>query len=516
MKTAPARKWSFAPTGFLPIPARKLHGQRSTLLDATCKRVARVHAAIKRHARRGYYTIIVGDADHAEVIGLLGYTEGRGVVINRPEQVDELPANWENVLLVAQTTQNEEVFRDIESVFLRKYPTGIVKNTICDSTQERQAEVRELSSKVEAIVIVGGLHSGNTIRLAEVARDCHLPTFHIETEADLDSETMARYSCIGISAGASTPNWIIRNIVDYLEAIRPERRKWVNWKAAMEMLAYSNVYVALGTALLPVVAQALTGFPGKVAFSIMAAAYAFAMHSLNIYLDRDAIQLNDPRRAEFYQRWRFFFTISSVLSLALALLISMTIGIYNFFAMVVLILPGLLYAVPLFLPAVWERFPVKIKDIPTSKTFLVPLAWAAVSVIPPFLFHTSHPERLAYAFWIIFLLSLARAVLLDFLAVQGDRLVGKETLVVLAGEKNTAYFLAGILAVLAFSLLAGPKAGIGSYFSWIMLLPALIYGMYLKTGSEKRLREDPRFESLIESVLIGTGIAALIWNTLIR
>jgi (E)-4-hydroxy-3-methyl-but-2-enyl pyrophosphate reductase len=500
--------------GIPPHTRQELHAQGSTLLDATCKRVARVHAAIKRHARRGYYTIIVGDADHAEVIGLLGYTEGRGVVINRPEQVKELPAHWDKVLLVAQTTQNEEVFRDIESIFLERYPNGIVKNTICDTTQERQAEVRDLSSRVEAIVIVGGLHSGNTIRLAEVARDCSLPTFHVETEADLDAETMSRYSCVGVSAGASTPNWIIRNIVEFLEGIRPEQEKRFRWKSVLEILAYNNIYIALGTALLPVVAQALTGFPGSATFSVMAAAYAFAMHSLNIYLDQDAIQLNDPGRADFYKRWRPFFTISSIVSLAIALLLSLTIGVFSFLVMVVLIWVGLLYAVPLFLPAWWERFPVKLKDIPTSKTFFVPLAWAAVSVVPPFLSHITEFGRLAYAFWVIFLLSLARTTLMDFLAVQGDRLVGKETLVVLAGERKTAYFLAGILLILAISLLCGPRLGVGSYFSWFMLVPVTVYGIYLKMGSEKRLREDPLFESLIESVLIGTGLAALVWNAL--
>ena len=180
--------------GIPPDSRQQLHEQGATLLDATCKRVAKVHAAIKRHARHGYYTIIVGDADHAEVIGLLGYTENRGVVINRPEQINELPSHWRNVLLVAQTTQNEEVFREIEEAFLKKYPFGIVKNTICDSTQERQAEVRQLCSGVEAMVIVGGLHSGNTLRLAEVARDCAIPTYHVETESELDPRVMARYS----------------------------------------------------------------------------------------------------------------------------------------------------------------------------------------------------------------------------------------------------------------------------------------------------------------------------------
>ncbi|MFZ2446492.1 MAG: 4-hydroxy-3-methylbut-2-enyl diphosphate reductase [Syntrophobacteraceae bacterium] len=501
--------------GIPPHSRQALHAQGSNLLDATCKRVARVHAAIKRHARRGYNTIIVGDADHAEVIGLMGYTEGRGVVINRPQQLNELPAEWDHVLLVAQTTQNEEVFRAIEEAFLLRYPNGIVKNTICDSTQERQAEVRKLCARVEAAVIVGGLHSGNTIRLAEVARDCAIPTFHVETEADLDREKMARYSCVGVSAGASTPNWIIRNVVEFLEAIRPDKDGAFRWKTVLEQLAYSNIYVALGTALLPIVAQALTGFDGSPAYCAMAAAYAFAMHSLNIYLDRDAIQLNDPVRAVFYNKWRPVFTLSSIIALTAAFLIALNTGLYSFVAMLIISMLGLLYAVPFFLPAWWEKFPVKLKDIPTSKTFFVPMAWSAVSVILPYLSSGGDIGRAAYAFAIIFLMSLVRSTMLDFLAVQGDRLVGKETLVVLAGERATAWFTAGVMAILSFALLFGPQAGLSTRFSYFMLLPVAVYGLYLKTGSEKRLTEDSLYETLIELVLIGTGLCALIW-TIVR
>lgn len=500
--------------GIPPDTRQELHSLGATLLDATCKRVARVHAAIKMHARQGYHTIIVGDADHAEVIGLLGYTGGRGVVINRPEQLEGLPADWENVLLVAQTTQNEEVFREIELAFQKRYPKGIVKNTICDSTQTRQAEVRKLCAQVDAMVIVGGLHSGNTLRLAEVARDCAIPTFHVETEGDLVPEKMARYSCVGVSAGASTPNWIIRNVVEFLEAIRPEQERRFPWKAVLQLLAYSNAYIALETALLPVVAQALTGFAGSVSFSIMAAAYAFAMHSLNIYLDQDAIQLNDPGRAVFYQRWRLAFTFVSLLSLAAALLLAFHTGILSFFAMLVLVLCGLLYGVPLFLPAWWEKFPIKMKDIPTSKTFFIAMGWAAVSVLLPHLSHVENLGRLAFAFLMIFLLSLVRTNLVDFLAVQGDRLVGKETLVVLAGERKTTFFTAGILAAAALLLALGPQAGICTRFSYFMLFPVIVYGVYLKKGAEKRLRENPLYETLVEIVLIGAGVGALIWTAL--
>jgi len=497
--------------GIPPYSRQKLHEQGATLLDATCKRVARVHAAIKRNARHGYHTIIVGDADHAEVIGLLGYTENRGAVINRPEQLSELPSDWENVLLVAQTTQNEEVFREIEEVFLKKYPKGIVKNTICDSTQERQAEVRQLCSGVQAMVIVGGLHSGNTLRLAEVARACRIPTFHVETESELDAGVMAHYSCVGVSAGASTPNWIIRDIVEFLEAITPEAGTKFRWKHTLERLSYGNFYVALATALLAQIVEALTDFAGSAAFSLMAAGYAFAMHSLNIYLDQDSTELNDPGRAAFYHKWRPVFMFSSAVSLATALVLAYRTGFANFIGMILLIFMGLLYGVKLFMHARWEKFPFKLKDIPTSKTFLVPMAWAGVCILP-YIAGTYAPWRVAYAGWVIFLLSLVRTTLRDLLAIQGDRLVGKETLVVLVGEKRTEFFTVGVILALVITALCGPVAGVSTGFSFFLIVPALIYLFFLKIGSTRKLREAPLYDVLIEIVLIVAGLSAIAWN----
>jgi 4-hydroxy-3-methylbut-2-enyl diphosphate reductase len=175
-----------------------------------------------------------------------------------------------------------------------------------------------------------------------------------------------------------------------------------------------------------------------------------------------------------------------------------------------LILLGALYGVRLFLPAVWERFPVKIKDIPTSKTFLVPMAWASVCVLP--YFTSDYPLRVAYAGWAIFLLVLARTTMNDLLAIQGDRLVGKETLVVLAGERNTILFVLAVIMALVLTAVAGPFASISSRFSYFLILPAAIYGAFLKLGFTRRLREEPIYEVLIEMVLILAGFCAIGWE----
>jgi 4-hydroxy-3-methylbut-2-enyl diphosphate reductase len=506
--------------GIPPDERQALHRIGATLLDATCKRVAKVHAVIKRHARQGFHTVIVGDADHAEVLGLMGYTGGQGIVIHQPEQVDELPEQWgKKVLLVAQTTQNEEVFQEIRNRFLERFPEGTVKNTICGSTHARQAEVRELCSRVEAMVIVGGYHSGNTVRLAEVARECAIPTYHIETETELDRHEMARYATVGVSAGASTPNWIIRNVVDFLEGIEPERsdlRSSSTFRRTLELLVYGNVYVAVGAALLSLVVQALVGLPSSLDHSMMAACYAFAMHSLNIYLDRNAIQLNDPNRAAFYQRWRFGFTGLSITGVLACLWIALAFGIWSFIAMVILVAFGTLYAVPLILPGWWERFSApKIKDIPTSKTFSVALAWGCVIAFLPYLSHLDEWfGRLAYAFWIIFLMVLIRTALLDLLAVQGDRLVGKETLVVALGEEKTARFIKWVLAALTGSLILGPFAGLSTWFTFLILPAPAVYNWHLKKCFQTRLKEDPFFEAMIESVFIALGALALLWSCL--
>ncbi len=205
--------------GVPPEVRKALYERSARVINATCKRVAQVQAVIKKHAGKGFYTIIVGDENHAEVIGLKGYTDGRGVVLQSPSDLDKLPGNWDKVLLVAQTTQNEQVFEEIVKRFREKYPKGIVKKTICGATKERQDEVRQLAKKVDAMVIVGSYHSGNTVRLVQVASSEGVPTYHVETEKDINPEEMLKYKIVGISAGASTPQWMIDNVANFLKKL---------------------------------------------------------------------------------------------------------------------------------------------------------------------------------------------------------------------------------------------------------------------------------------------------------
>lgn len=504
--------------GIPPHDRQTLHQVGATLLDATCKRVARVHAAIKQHARRGFHTIIAGDADHAEVIGLIGYAEGRGHVVNRPEQIDALPGHWKKVLLVAQTTQNEEVFKRIQEHFLKRFPGGVVKNTICDSTHERQAEVRRMCGQVEAMVVVGGYHSGNTVRLSEVARELAIPTYHIETEADLHRQEMARYKLVGVSAGASTPSWIIHNVIQFLESVEPENGGFeFRMKRLLGTMAYSNGWVLLAALLFSFGTQALTGLSGTFSSGLMAAFYLFAMHSLNKYLDRGAVQLNEPGRAAFYQRWKSVLTGLSIVSVVGALWLSLRMGFLAFLATLVFVSLGLLYAGPLFVPKSMRHWPIlKIKDIPTSKTLFVPLAWAVMLVLLPHLSDVMDVfGRMVFGSWIVFLFVFLRTALLDLAAVRGDRLVGRETLVVAIGETRTVRVLWGVVTLLAVSLVLGPPLGLSTWFA-LLLIPAVgAFGWTLRESCTSRFKEEPLFETCVESILMGAGILGLMWNLLL-
>ncbi|MGA1204219.1 MAG: 4-hydroxy-3-methylbut-2-enyl diphosphate reductase [Opitutales bacterium] len=188
--------------------------------DATCPDVGIVAGKIRLHAKKGYTTVIFGDKDHPEVIGLLGYTEGRGYPIQSVEDIDALPELGDKVVMVSQTTMFTHDFEELAAHLRKKYPQTIVFDTICGATKDRQGDIAVLfDQEVEAFVVIGGHHSANTCKLALLARKTHLPTYHIETAQEIDEEEMSRYRKVGVTAGASTPEFLIEKVCNRLAGI---------------------------------------------------------------------------------------------------------------------------------------------------------------------------------------------------------------------------------------------------------------------------------------------------------
>ena len=501
--------------GIPPQQRRSLKESGLKIIDGTCPRVARVQAIIRYHSKKGLAAIIVGDSQHAEVIGLVGHAQGPVHVISSVDEVWDLQDDL-SYFVVAQTTQDETIYDEITRAILRRFPQTKVFNTICEATHQRQQEVRALARQVDGMVIVGGFHSGNTRRLVQIARAEGLPTFHVETENDLDPRKLVGMKLVGVTAGASTPNWMIKNVVKKIETIQDPKTKGFPalGKKIFKFLLLSNVIVAAGAASLSYTAFTLAGSTPRVPHLVMAFLYIYAMHVLNRFLDKGASAYNDPERAAFYDRHQLYLRVTGLAAISLALVLAFRTGTTTFLALCGFSLAGILYSVPVIPAQIQKRYPyAKIKDVPGSKTLSESFAWVAVISVLPRLVGELRPWP---AFLIISLLilffSYGRSALLDILQFQGDLIVGKETLPLSIGINKTAFIIKCALISAGTSLVAG------ALFQWIspvsfLLLPVVL-SMYLcLMAYEKRwIYPGLLLESMVESTFLLAGATALIWR----
>jgi len=201
----------------VPPKEKKALEERHSVIDGTCPRVQKVQALASKALSQGKEVVIIGDKDHAEVKGILGYCEGKGYVVSSFQDLEALPPLKDYVIL-SQTTQDEEVFELLSQEILRRFPGGEVINTICNATEVRQREVKRLCKECEALLVIGGKFSANTNRLAQIAEAEGKEVFLIEGKDELPLEELKKFESIGITAGASTPNWLINEVVDTLKS----------------------------------------------------------------------------------------------------------------------------------------------------------------------------------------------------------------------------------------------------------------------------------------------------------
>ena len=207
--------------GIPPQKERELKAKGVKIIDATCPYVKAVHEAAQQLVREGYFVVLVGEKNHPEVIGTWGYLQdvnGEGIIVEKIE--DLKPAlSKTKVGVIAQTTQNEQFFKEVVGELAVWVNELKVINTICNATSVRQEEVRELAPKVDVMIIIGGKNSGNTTRLYRIAKSLNPNSHHIETEGELKEEWFENAKRVGVSAGASTPKWIIERVVNRIREI---------------------------------------------------------------------------------------------------------------------------------------------------------------------------------------------------------------------------------------------------------------------------------------------------------
>jgi 4-hydroxy-3-methylbut-2-enyl diphosphate reductase len=500
--------------GIPPQERRQLESGGSRIIDATCPRVAKVQAIIRRWAAKGHATLIVGDADHPEVEGLLGHTEGRGHVVVSAEDVAALP-ELGDLIVVAQTTQSEALFEARVAEIKARFPRARIFNTICDATASRQAEVQDLAHRAEALVVVGGRNSGNTQRLVEISRATGIPTYHVETEQELDLEEMSRYRIVGVTAGASTPHWLIGNVVSTLKhawAFRPG--SWTNYLyRAWRFCLKSNLYVATGAGSLSYVSSLLQQVEPQFTYFFVAFFYVYAMHVLNHFTDK-ASKLNDPVQSMFYGRHRRFLLSSGAISAGLALALGAYLGWLPFIFIFTMSGIGLLYNFKIIPDSVARvTLITTLKEIPGSKAVFTAVAWGVLAALIPVVCSDQEISgATAIAFFFVAGMIFIRSGLFEIMAIEGDRVVGKETLAIALGKERTLNLLSGCSVGFVAMLLLAAWAGVIPSLGYILSLSGLYALGYLTLYRRDLMESGLMLESLVEGNMILAGFLAFIWD----
>ena len=201
----------------------KLKEKNISYVDVTCPFVLKIHRIVEKESLAGNHIIIIGDKDHPEVQGICGWCQGPYTVIRNKEEAEAFgPPKGKKISIVSQTTFNYNKFKDLVEILCKKrYDNNVLNilnilNTICNATEERQREAKNIAGEVDTMLVVGGRHSSNTQKLFEICKKECGNTYYIQTPVDLDSEMFQCSSCVGITAGASTPKKIIEEVQEHV------------------------------------------------------------------------------------------------------------------------------------------------------------------------------------------------------------------------------------------------------------------------------------------------------------
>ncbi len=464
--------------GIVPELEQELLARGLHVVDATCPHVRRIQQRVEKAAEEGRHTCIVGYRDHPEVVALAARAGDACSVIANVGELSEVPTDTP-IFLAVQSTFNRSLFEEIRHAVTRDHEDVVVFDSICRATSKRQQEVRSLAGQVEAVVVVGSHTSSNTKRLAEIAGEEGVPTFHVTAADELDPARMSRFGTVAVVSGASTPNWVTRRVVEALLDVSPGgygvrhmvRRLFLG-------MVESGLYASVGAAALTVAACRLQRVPVRWEYLAAALCYIFSIYTLS-RLQQRGEEPAPTRRVAFLHAHLRTMSVVAVLFAVAAVGIATRLGTISAALIGTSYLLGIGYAVPI-IPKKWGFRYKRLQDIPASKDLFAAGAWTAVCAIIPF----AHAGALtspaaAVATWMfVFLTVSAKATMYDSVDIQGDRVVGRETLPALLGERKTWQVCGGLLAASSASLAA--VAIISSEWTPLALLAGPAYAtLYL-------------------------------------
>ncbi len=510
--------------GVRPDLRAEIESRHPNVIDATCPLVTKVHRKIVQNQEAGYRIYIMGDKNHPEVIGLAGSAKDEAVVIPAdPEAVRKLNIKEDKACLVSQTTQNYEIFQQVADVLSEGCKELLTVNTICEPTRSHQMETADISSRVDTVVVVGGKHSANTKHLAELAARMGPRVIHVETDAELNAADFRNVQVVGVTAGASTPQWMIRRVVDRLRSFDGRSGVLMGLlRAAIEILVPTNLHTVFAFASLYLALSLLAAIPPvwNVFFAVLG--IIFSIHTINEFAAEPGFDRKSRLSPAAYERFRNYMLSASFITLAVSsgyLIRESLAGTVNWWITVTALVAGIGGAV-----FSWKLVPMKfmrytgfrsIRDIPGSKDLAVSFGWTLLlGVIPP-LSSSMEAGLTEYAVMVvlIFLLVYRRSAIMAVRDVQGDRIVGMESSFKFLGKtaSRRLLWMADIL-----SLILGGAVLAFSEVSWLLgflTVTGLLFGLALSFMYRfRRLPPGSAGQFIMDLQFVVPGLTGLILN----
>lgn len=438
------------------IPVQELRGLRAReargelrVRNATCPEVAKVHGKILKWSPKGYFTVILGTKGHAESVAHESFAASGAAIVQNLEEARALPdACLRKVLVVAQTTFTVADFHAIVEELQRRAGEMVVENTICRDTWTRQEEAHRIAAAVDAVVVVGGRNSANTRHLVELSRGYGKPVQYVETAAELDLAGFRGTETVGVLAGASTPTWLVEEVVDALENLARGRERLARF---VKGTLAAPLGLGLGVGLMTAGVHAWAGLPVGLSYPVVAGLYMLGMYLLAPYLDPAGLEAKGPARGRALRRGRGILVGLGSLALAGCLALAARLGWGSFLAVLGASVAGLFYRRSLHL----GRRRYSLQAIPGSKDVLVSLALAAVAVAVP-LWHDGRAwdGRAWTGVALVAALAFARTSIHAIRDMQNDRILGRETLPIALGRDVARRLILGVLAAVLLAALA--------------------------------------------------------------
>lgn len=498
------------------IPIQDLRGLKERqargelkIVNATCPEVAKVHHKIKKWSPKGYFTVILGSHGHAESVAHRSFAEHGSIIVSNQAEAEALTDDQlRKVLVVAQTTFTEKDYHVISEYIRTRAGDAVFENTICEDTWMRQDEAKALARAVDTVIVVGGKASSNTKHLAELAHHYGKPVQYVETAAELDLTGFTGKETVGVLAGASTPTWLVDEVVDVLEQLGdgPSR-----WRSLLQAAYGSSSLMAVGAGLMTLGVHKWLGLPLGWRYPLLTVAYVLAMYLLSPFLDPLGLGAKGPARARFLERNQKLLLASALVALALTLGLAVSLGLKELAVVAGASLVGAAYK---------RRFhalgrELSLRQIPGSKEVVVSLALATVAVITPVWQEGLEWDvRTFAAIFLVGVLAFVRTVIYEFRDMQNDQIVGRETLPILLGRRATRAALFALLG----TLLAGTlwltfqrrSEGHPLAVALVLLLCAAYPVLYLWLYHERFIAGKNRFELSVDLSFYLVGLLALV------